>query len=228
MGIRTIKEWNFHEYSPSTHSSYSDPDGGLYAYRLSDFPYLLLRKNGVSPIVLIDIVNYDYNTRLLKSYSSGLVNKINSDSVIHGVVAFRLTTTGFIPENLNQSQSPPNNWNDLEGWLSNLQERSPSDLAQVHGDWTVLGKNIALENTFYRVSVSEKKCLWKMAKNYELQDAYLLVIDVVGEANRSCQFSGIAYGSRNSRLKTALNFIDGVIAPTINLGTPLEAVPPYP
>ena len=99
FGKERDNEWNIVEWKPTVSEGYTthtrkttiregstepeiseysldypkwETEGTRYAYRLIHFPYPLLRANGVSPIRLVDAVNYTYSSGKLKSFSTGL------------------------------------------------------------------------------------------------------------------------------------------------------------
>ncbi|WMP15843.1 hypothetical protein [Thiothrix lacustris] len=186
-------------------------DGTIYAYRLTHFRFPKLRGNGVSPLSLIDIATYDYESKKLKSFSSGLVNIINSDSLMTGIVVLAGANCGF-GFGYGNIPLPPKNWNDFKTWHSNLSSRNlleiSKTLKQVHSSFDIVGLP-------YKTTVREIKAPWDMVQNYLLESAYLTEIEI-RNGEKTCTFRGTVSGNSETRSKMVKSFL-GSVAIAIDL-----------
>lgn len=180
-------------------------DGSLYAYRFMYTKYPKLRANGISPISLVDVVDYDYETKIIKNFSTGLINIINSNSLSSGVIVLRLNNTGFDDSDLLK---PPQQWGDFKKWVKDTKPRSD---IQPSGSWKELLSMDYKQNPLYRVIIREMYWPWRMVQGYLLEDAYLTVVKIIGANGQSYSFRGTTCGSDDSRKKMCLSFIDSII-----------------
>jgi hypothetical protein len=202
-------EWNFVEYAPQKYGGYiretrsiinyqdaqSPPEiseysteipereskGWLYAYRLTKFKYPLLRSNGASPVCIADVLDYDYTSKKLLSYSSGLINNINKDSISSGLICFKVYTVNSNFTDFEEI-NPPQKWDDIKVWCANSPRRiSPT----ISGDWVNIVKSNHIFGSNNHVTIKEIKSPWKIARGYKLQDAYLVSMELTGESEKT-------------------------------------------
>lgn len=187
--------------------------GSLYCYRLTSFPFALLRKNGVSPMYLMDIINFDVDSREITSAYTGLVNGISQDSVISGSVVLGRESPA---SNFHVASISPM-WSDVVKWCDTLPGRHFRELDLCAANWEVVVKNIVVEGSPNKAEILEMPSPWKMVKGFDLHSAYLTSIKVMGPSGQSCVFNGLVAGKMEARVRAAMSFLNS-IGPSISLG----------
>lgn len=187
--------------------------GCLYCYKLTPFPFALLRKNGVSPMYLMDIINFDVGSRKMTSAYTGLVNGISQDSIMSGSVVLRKEN---LASNFQVASVSPR-WSDVIKWCSTLPERHFRELSLCAANWEVVVKDIIVEGSPNKAQILEMLSPWKMVKEFDLHSAYLTSIKVMGSSGESCVFNGLVAGKIEARVRAAISFLNSV-GPSISLG----------
>ncbi len=179
--------------------------GIRYAVRYTPFPFPLLRANGVSPLVIVDVASYSPKALTLKSTSTALANALSDDCRISGTVFLQGINTGFLPA--GAFEKPPELWHEFPKWSKQARRRLPeSDQGSVRP----LLVDQRLEKTDKVVSAVERQSVFSFVKGFKLQDAYVTTVTVAAPRAGLSKFTGVVYGQTASRVAMVLRFIESI------------------
>ena len=227
-------EWDYIELAPSSRAGYktetttttrykdgratkvnsysydvspSQSKGTLIAYRTYSFPYPKLRANGLSPVVVMDAFYYDYKTKKLLNYSSGLVNNIKSDSLQLGAfsLAHRKIKNNSVKYELPK---PPTNWDELKEWA----KKTPAITIKTEQlKWSVV--NVSREDISNALDVCIQECLSPLdfMETYIENETYLTTIELKSKTGQVWAFRGLTYGQPKTRVKTIKSFLKSIL-----------------
>lgn len=232
LGSEFVNEWIVVEHAPSTHGGYrlqtknvtEYQDGRpadiyensitikeittqsiLYAYRLTSYPYQKFRLNGLSSICIMDIVEYDYESKSLIAFASGLVNTMKSDSILMGAAVLRV---GKSFQKSFDLPHPPEIWSEFLDWSKKLPARK---IPEINIPSEYRGFMLNGLNSMINVKIREELLEFKLAQKYLLEDSYLCWIELTSSSGGNFFLKGVTSGSLNVRNKAIRDFLESIV-----------------
>lgn len=181
--------------------------------RQNIFQFPLFRKNGVTPLCLIDCVVYHWESMKMKSAATILTSSLN---LMDAFVEAEVEITSNKYDSLDVPIHKPDHWDEVQDWIQSSPKRDKPIFSKKL--WKKCGV-YDTENSELRAEWWEQLCPWSILRNHKMQSAQLVIIKLQNLkkcTNGTVWFKGTTCGNRNQRSKLITSFIQS-ISPTICL-----------